>query len=340
MSDAGALPTITVVLPTLNAARHLEECLASVRDQDYPQDRIEILMPDGGSTDETLAIAGRFGARVLENPLKTGEAGKAVGMRAASGELILSLDSDNVLVGRDWLRRVAAPFADSEVAGAQAAVLDLRRQDPCITRYHALLGAADPLVIHLGNYDRYSTLTRRWTGLPHESEPRDGWLRVTLTPGLVPTLGANGFMFRRSALQTVDPGDYFFDIDFVDQLVERGARTYALVDVRIRHYFCAGTRQFIRKTRRRVDDFFYFRSTGSRTYPWTAGRLAGIARFTLATVLVVPLLIEAGIGFRRRPDTAWLFHPVACWVTLCIYAAGVVRGLTRPRMMSRRGWSQ
>ena len=82
-----AAPSVSVVIPTLNAARYLEECLASVRAQDYAG-RVEVVIVDAGSTDETLDIAGRFEVeRILENPLKTGEAGKAVGLRAAEGDL-------------------------------------------------------------------------------------------------------------------------------------------------------------------------------------------------------------------------------------------------------------
>ena len=78
-----AAPSVSVVIPTLNAARYLEECLGAVRGQEYAGG-VEIIIVDAGSTDRTLEIAGRFGVdRILENPLNTGEAGKAVGFRAA-----------------------------------------------------------------------------------------------------------------------------------------------------------------------------------------------------------------------------------------------------------------
>src|SRR5688572_771064 len=115
-----APPKVSFVIPTLNSARYLDECLAAVRAQDYPRDRLEILLVDAGSTDDTRAIARRHGVdRIMENPLRTGEAGKAIGIREATGELICLVDSDNVLIGRDWLRRMVAPFEDPEVISSE-----------------------------------------------------------------------------------------------------------------------------------------------------------------------------------------------------------------------------
>lgn len=334
-------PSISVVMPTLNAEKYLAESLASLIEQDYPRELLEILLVDAGSTDETLAIARAAGVdRILDNPLKTGEAGKARGIHAATRELVLMIDSDNVLVGRDWLRRMVVPFQDPEVISSEALRWEYRRDDHFINRYQALTGINDPMALFVGNYDRYSYLTGRWTDYPHEAEVRDGWLRVVLDPGNVPTMGANGYIVRRSAFTDVEIGDYLFDIDFVFDLVASGHATIARVDVPIRHYFCDSVARFYRKTRRRTDDYFYFAAQGSRSYPWTSRQRRGVVRFVASTVLTVPLLVDVARGARRKPDRAWLFHVPACWITLGVYTAGTLRGRFRPKMLDRSGWSQ
>ena len=334
-------PTVAVVIPTLNSERYLDECLAALRNQDYPPEAVEIVLVDAGSTDATLEIARRHGVdRVLENPLRTAEAGKAVGLRETDAELLCMVDSDNVVVGSDWLTRMVTPFADPEVISSEALRWDYRREYHYIDRWQALTGVNDPMAVFVGNYDRWSELTGRWTDYPYESEPRDGWEKVTLDPRFVPTMGANGYIVRRSAFDAVPLGEYFFDIDFVHDLVQAGHRTIARVDVPIHHYFCDSLPQFYRKTRRRADDYFFYASEGRRSYPWTARRRAGVADFILSTVLVVPLFTQVLRGFRRKRDPAWLFQVPASWLTLVVYATSAVRGRLSPKILDRTGWRQ
>lgn len=343
MSADLQLPTISVVIPTLNAEKYLDECIESVRRQDYAQERIELIIADAGSSDRTLSIARHHRVdHIVPNPLTTGEAGKAVGIRAAGGDLILMVDSDNVLVGADWLRRMVAPFQeDEDVISSEALRWEYRREDHFINRYQALTGVNDPVALFVGNYDRYSELTRRWTDYPHRSEDRNGWFRVELDPAFVPTMGANGYLVRREAFADVPVGDYFFDVDFVYDLVQHGHRVVARVDVPIRHYFCDGVDRFRRKTRRRIDDYLFFSSSEfGRSYPWTSRQRLSIVKFVVSTVLVAPLIAQVLRGYRRKPDRAWWFHLPACWITLLVYGAGTIRGRLRPRMLDRRGWRQ
>lgn len=336
------LPGISVVIPTLNSAKYLDECLRSVTTQDYPRDLLEIILVDGGSVDATHAIASHYAVeRILHNPLKTGEAAKALGVRSASRELILMVDSDNVLVGSDWLRRMVRPLLeDPAVVSSECLRWEYRRHDHFINRYQALTGINDPMSLFIGNYDRWSELHGRWTAYPVTIQERDGWQRVELDPEAVPTMGANGYLVRRDAYARLNITEYLFDIDAVHDLVAAGANVVARVDVPIRHYFCDSMWRFYRKTRRRTDDFFYFRSQGMRTYPWTSRQRIAVLQFIISTVLVFPIFAQALRGYRRIADPAWLFHIPACFITLAVYAMGAARSLRAPAQLDRTGWSQ
>jgi len=114
-----ARPHLSVVIPTYNSANTLPLCLESIAAQDYPEDNIEIIIADGGSTDSTLEIAQKYTDKIYPNPLKTGEAGKAVGIKHSKGEIIALIDSDNILPSRDWLSRMTEPFQDRGIAGIE-----------------------------------------------------------------------------------------------------------------------------------------------------------------------------------------------------------------------------
>jgi glycosyltransferase involved in cell wall biosynthesis len=340
--STGALPGISVVIPTLNSARYLDECLQSIVDQDYPRELLEIIIADGGSEDRTLDIAAHHRVeRILENRLVTGEAGKAQGIHQATREIVLMVDSDNVLIGSDWLRRMVRPLmADPSVVSSECLRWEYRREDHFINRYQALTGINDPMSLFIGNFGRWSELQQRWTGYPVRVEGREGWERVELCGSYVPTMGANGYLARRTAYAQIDVGDYLFDIDAVHALVGVGLNVIARVDVPIRHYYCDSVERFYHKTRRRTDDYFYFRSQGMRSYPWTTQQRLRVLWFVAATLLIVPLLAQVARGHRRVADPAWLFHLPACWITLGVYAMGTLRGVLRPAKLDRSAWSQ
>lgn len=89
-------PLISIVMPSYNAERTIERALKSIQMQTVDPESIEILVVDGGSTDQTLAIAKRYGAVILDNPKKLPEHAKLIGMRAARGTYLVWQDTDEV----------------------------------------------------------------------------------------------------------------------------------------------------------------------------------------------------------------------------------------------------
>lgn len=332
-------PGVSVVIPTLNAGKTLKGCLESIRNQRY-EGAIEIIIADGGSTDDTLDIAESYQCKVVDNPGKTGEAGKAWGLKAASREIIALIDSDNILPNEDWMSLMTRPFEDGTIAGSEPVKYELRKTDPMLTRYCALIGMNDPVCHFLGNYDRENALSGTWTGMELETADRGGYIEVTLTPEKIPTIGANGFMARHELLDTLGIGDYLFDIDIVHQLVEKGCDRFAKVKTGIIHLYGTGLGDFSRKQLRRVRDFSYFQDKGMRTYPWNRQKKIGLLKFIVYTVLIFPIALQALKGYTHKRDSAWLMHVPACIITLVIYSYGTLEGRIRPKQQTRRKWRQ
>jgi glycosyltransferase involved in cell wall biosynthesis len=340
----GPFLSITVVIPTLNAARVLRGCLESVRSQRYPQQLIEILIVDGGSDDGTQTIAEDYQVRILGNSLRTGEAGKAFGAAEAKGDIIAFIDSDNLLPHDDWMAMMTEPFIDPHIMASEPLYWDIKHRDlSLVDRYCALTGVNDPLCLSLGNYGRYSYLTSTWTGMKVNATDKDRFIDVTVLPGeLPPTMGANGFLIRKDIYHALGNRTMLFDIDLIAEAASTlGSFRIARVRTSITHFYAATWREYRRKALRRANDFLYFNSLGQRKYPWARmGKLTTIG-FVVNTLLVVPTLVQALRGYRQIPDRAWFFHPAACLLTGSAYCqASLSRVWRGPRLHSRTGWRQ
>jgi len=334
------LPTISIIIPTLNAAGPLGECLRRIRNQDYPKSKYEIIIADGGSVDKTRAIAKKYRCRIVENKLKTGEAGKAAGLKAAKYDIICLIDSDNYLPDKNWLKKMVEPFSDAEIIGSEPIEYTYRKKDGYITRYCALIGMNDPICMYLGNYDRYNYLTGRWTDLPVKEKDCGNYLKLTLEKYKVPTIGANGTMIRRKLIEK-QVGDYLFDIDEIHELIAKGKNKFAKVKIGIIHVFSGTVSTFIRKQKRRIKDFGYYNKLGVRKYPWAKLNKAGFVKFVIFSALWLPTFVEASMGYIKKPDRAWFFHPLACWLTLWVYGWGKIgQTLFGAKELNRANWKQ
>ncbi len=333
-------PKVSIIIPTLNSQRTLQLCLQSINNQNYSGET-EIWIVDGGSTDDTLKIAKVNEARIIKNRLKTGEAGKAVGAKRAGGEILAFIDSDNVLPSKDWLSQLIKPFRmDEEIIATEPLFFTYRRNDHWLTRYFALLGMGDPLSLFIGWYDKYSYLTDKWSGLNIKIQNKNDYFSFYLKRE-IPTIGANGFLVRKSELLKYPIGDYLFDTDVLKMLSGKKRVKVAKVRVGIIHLFTGDIGAFIRKQRRRIKDYIFFRKQGLRVTDNDNKRIYwGIVKFVSSVILILPLLVQTLVGYLRKKDPAWLFHPVACWLTFIIYTEETIKAPFVKSEFDRKGWKQ
>ena len=111
-----AFPSVSVVIPALNAAGYLP-ALFEALDAQKPHPPGEIVLIDSNSTDDTVRIAsGR--PEVAVHPIERFSHGRSrnMGARLASGDVIVYLSQDARPEGDSWLAQLVAPFADDTVA--------------------------------------------------------------------------------------------------------------------------------------------------------------------------------------------------------------------------------
>jgi succinoglycan biosynthesis protein ExoA len=210
-----ALPFVTIAMPSFNEERHIETCIRSVQAQDYPADRLEILVADGRSTDGTRAVLARLAAedpriRMIDNPERLQAAGLNHIIRAARGDVIVRMDVHCEYAPRyvsacvDVMRRTGA----DNVGGAQRA----RAQ----TRFQKALCAALASPLGVG-------------GAAYRSADKEGYVDTVF-------LGA----FRRSVFEAVgmyDPRAVTNeDAELNQRLLAAGGKVYLSRDIEV-YYF-------------------------------------------------------------------------------------------------------
>ena len=89
---------VSVVIPVYNEKNFIEKCIRSVLSQDFPSDKMEILVMDGMSNDGTPDIIRRLcnednRIKLLENPKKYVPSAMNIGIKAAKGDIIVRMDS-------------------------------------------------------------------------------------------------------------------------------------------------------------------------------------------------------------------------------------------------------
>jgi succinoglycan biosynthesis protein ExoA len=90
-------PLVTIAIPCRDEEPYIEACIRSVQSQDWPGDRLEILVADGMSMDATREILARLAAEdtrilLVDNPARAHAAGLNECIRRSRGDIIVTMD--------------------------------------------------------------------------------------------------------------------------------------------------------------------------------------------------------------------------------------------------------
>lgn len=311
------LPTIAIVIPTLNEAANLPKCLRGIASQDYPRERVDVIVVDNGSTDGTLDIAAKSGARVLHNDVKDAERSKMIGLSEARSDLFIYLDADIELASPDVLSRLVEPLrGDSSLAGAFPR-FDSRPDAPAIDRflhYHPL--ELDPVLDFLCASIESVTARReeRW-GVCDFSRER------------VPPVGI--CLYRRGMLLDALKGEErFMDIDVPIRAAKSGWPMFAHVPgARIYHSNIRSLSGLVRRRLRNLHNVF-LPSRESREFRYLRRGIGGALKAALLALLANTPFYFAARGIVKavvHRDAACLYEPLAALVLTDALILGLLR---------------
>lgn len=104
---------VSVIVKTLNEGAYVKRCLESLKQQNFKD--FEVIVVDSGSSDKTVEVAQKMGARVLHEPRFGVSVACNFGAEEAKGELLAFTDADT-LHPLSWLEKIVKDFSDPQVA--------------------------------------------------------------------------------------------------------------------------------------------------------------------------------------------------------------------------------
>lgn len=217
-------PSLSIIVPVLNMGKTIRATLDSLIEVEYPKDKMEIIVVDGKSKDNTRRIVREYPVTLVEQEGKGLNAARNTGIKYSVGEILAYTDGDCV-VPSNWAKKIVENF-----------------QDPFIGFVGGTLEGYDKNSI-LGNYMDES-LFQSTPGFRIRIEAHD--LKLMQFPA-----GAN-MAFRRKALERVKFFDEnitygFDDLEPVEEMGFKGFRIILDPEVNILHQHRSTLRGLIKQ---------------------------------------------------------------------------------------------
>ncbi len=319
---------ISVIMPCREEEKYIARALTSILANDYPQDRLEVLVVDGMSADHTREIIAGFSKeypfiRLLDNPKKITPSALNIGIAQARGDIIIRVDAHSTYPP-DYFSRLVAWQEKTGADNVGGAWRILPGSDTCMARAIAV-GLGHPFGV--GNaYYRIGASAPRWVDtVPFGCYRREVFTRVGL--------------FDEDHVRTEDD-------EFNLRLRKNGGRSLLVPEIVIDYY----ARESLAKIWRIYYYYGYFKPLVARKLGLVLGPRHFIPSL-LVLALAVPLLLgwwlpslkllgllvllayllaDVGLAWAAGRQQGWRFTACLSLVfpTLhCSYGLGFLKGL-------------
>ncbi len=138
------MTTVSIIIPCRNEEKFIGKCLKSLVNQDYPKEKMEVLIVDGMSEDKTREIIEDFKIknselkiRILDNPQKFTPFALNIGIKEAKGEIIIRMDA-HAYYEKDYISKCVKYLKEYNADNVGGIIKTLPNQDTLIARAIAL----------------------------------------------------------------------------------------------------------------------------------------------------------------------------------------------------------
>ena len=318
------LPKITIAIPVLNEEANLGKCLSRIFSQGYPEKKIEVLIVDAGSADNTLKIAKKFGVRILFNKvMKDPESGKMVALKHATGEYFMYLDADMFLpTNNNWFAKMLKPFENPKIEGTFTKFI-VNPKDRALNRYLSYDALQrDPL---------YRFLTPGIESIIVSNEK--GYSICKLRMENPPPIGL--CLCRTKLLRRFFKSDRLIDMEVPLTFLKKGYPFFAYVpDAGINHLHAKNIRNLLKKRIRNIDQMNrgksgYLPDYEKRLFKWAdfknKATIFKLGFWMIYANIFLPLLVTGIIKSIRYRDSCFLLEPIVGLLVTDVVAWGFIR---------------
>ena len=312
-------PKISVVLVTYNGEKTIEDCLKLFFEQTYPKDKLEMIVADGGSTDKTLSIIKNHQKKypkvikLIDNPkkYKVGRGGGAdIASKKATGEFILMIDQDNLLIQKFWLKSMAEILMKNKTISCVQSLTLIPKEGSIMDKYLGATGIEDPFAIPYSLKSEVILHPRKF-----EFNKKEKYFIYTIDKDDFCYGGDNGFLIRKKDF--FDNGGYTQDIDnFYRMALNKQKYNVAIPsDLKVFHKTSSEFFEFVKKRGFYVR--YYLRENiQQRNFYWISleknnfKQNLKFVKNVFYNLIIFPRLFDGIKMAIKQKEFSWLVHPI------------------------------
>lgn len=325
MQNKNELPVVSIMIATFNSSKLLKRTLEAIRNQTYPQEKIEILIMDGGSSDNTLEMAEEFGCKILINTKTDPINAKILGYENATGDYLMTIDHDEVLTNARAIEHRVAAFKENPDCKAAIGSGYLRPSDYSkLSQYISDFG--DPFSLFIYNFPKCHGFQEKKLRKYYHVDDHKTYMVVDFhstnkQPLFELACGSNMLdlnYFRAligNDLDTQLLGHLFFMM-----LEDDHAKVIVMKHDPLAHYSADAIKAYYPKLKWRICNNVHFQDVQSAGF---SGRTAYQKSIKYKSLLFVPYTVSTIIPFLHgvclalsRRNSIYLMHVIFCWYVL------------------------
>lgn len=324
-----SLPLVTVMIATFNSEKVLKRTMDAIAEQTYPN--IEILLMDGGSTDQTFQIAKAYdNCKIINNPKTDPVSAKLLGLQNAHGRYLITVDHDEVMINPKTIELEVQSLTEHPQCKA-AIVSGYRRPKdyPLLNQYISEYG--DPFSLFIYRFskdDQYlEKLLNKYYTRKFNNEEYSVFSFEKIKKQPLFELVCAGSMIDRNYF--VDCTDIETNPATLTQLfyIMLSMGNYDLAYIKnapLEHYSVDSLKAYLPKIKWRIINNVHYADKASNGFTGRAKLQEKSADnisfrkylFVLYTITIIPSVIDAVCMAVTRKNPVYLLHPFLCWYVL------------------------